>query len=171
MKDIPWGAILSRPTGAGVLVAKTIDYEVPDRLELLNHHVLAKGNPNVVNHQRTKMEIRKLKIICLIYGGGVLPQTVPQRSPFRGIERQSAFSRTLRHGLANINGLFKDVVSILVRYWPIWLEIAGVINRINSRPNKVRRFRKRGHRTQQKGLGHAATEICLIERIVWNAHR
>src|SRR4051794_14366828 len=124
--------MLCRPADTRRLVTKTLDDEIPDRFELLNHHVLAKRNPYVVNHQRAKIKICKLKIVCLSYRGGVLPQTVPQSSPLRGIERQSTFSRTFRHGLADINGLSKDLVPVLVRYRPIWLEIAGVINRINS---------------------------------------
>lgn len=140
--------MLCRPADTRSLVAKTINDEIPDRFELFNHHVLAKGNPYVVHHQRAKMKIRKLKIVCLIYGGGVLPQTVSQSPPLRGIERQSTFSRTFRHGLADINGLSKDLIPVLVRNRPIWLEITGVINRINSRPNKACRIRKRGNRTQ-----------------------
>ena len=60
MQHVPEGAVLRRAPPAWILVAKAIDDNVPDWLELLDHHVFTKRYPDVIDDKRAIVKIAEI---------------------------------------------------------------------------------------------------------------
>jgi len=99
MKHIPRRALLMVSTLAWVMVAKTIDYSIPDRHEFADEHRLAERNPNIVNHEVATLKIRKVQVLGLLDGLGMLVQAIVKHLPRRDIQAEAAFPRAGGHGL------------------------------------------------------------------------
>jgi len=57
MQLVPQRTLTTVPAATGIVVSKSLDNLIPERLELLNQKRFAECDPNVVNNEVTKGEI------------------------------------------------------------------------------------------------------------------
>jgi hypothetical protein len=62
MQYVPRRAVLVLATASGIFVAKPVDNQIPHGMELLDQHVLTKGNEYLVHDERSKTEISNLQV-------------------------------------------------------------------------------------------------------------
>jgi hypothetical protein len=86
------------------VVAKAINYGVPNGLEMVDQEPLRQRNPDRDNDQVTALKFTKLKILRLLDRLSMLTKSSKKVRPERRIAFLPALSRAFRHGLADIDG-------------------------------------------------------------------
>jgi hypothetical protein len=76
VKSVPRRSLLLMPAGTRIVVPKSIDQHIPERLESLNKQRLRKGNPDVIHYKITALKVTILQIGGLLNGIGMLRKPI-----------------------------------------------------------------------------------------------
>lgn len=94
MEFVPLGPLLTLPPDAWVVVAETVNYNVPDGSEPLGEEMLAELDPRGVRYEMPAAEVGKLQVGSLPNGFRVLTEPSEQVGPRRvGFVRPPPFAR------------------------------------------------------------------------------
>lgn len=149
MQNVPWRTLLLVPTLARIVIAKPVDYSIPDWHELADHHGFAKGNPDIIDDEIAALEIRQIQVLGLLDGLCMLTQAIVEHLPWGNVQTEATLPGAGGDCLADVDGNGEFVVAVSLRNRLVRLELANVVDGVNTSPAERVRRGKRKDRSLQ----------------------
>lgn len=165
MYHVPEWFLRIVPSSSRIVVAKTVNYRVPDGRKLLYEEGLTQRNPYIVDYEVTTEEIQEVQILYLSDRLRMLAQ--PSEQHGSGGNAQAASSASPgRDSLADVDRGLETPIAVAFRYRSVGLEIADVVYGVDAGTNESVVRRQRRDRTSKHGVGDADAQIFLIQRVI-----
>lgn len=131
MQNVPWRAVLGCPPPAGIVVAESVNHDIPQRLVPRDQHPFGHPHPNIVKDKEPATEVLCVQVLRLRDRSRVLPQSVGKCRARRRVEIATT-TATFRIGLADVNRRLHSL-AVDFRKRTIGVEIAQVVDGVNTR--------------------------------------